>query len=96
MSEPSAQWLVDQAVIAYLRHRASPDGIAVFELRGRWHVRWRDFMTVKQDMEFPSEDLARIYANGVRYGDHALHAMPDYDDLLDAATFWLEFERNHA
>lgn len=58
---------------------------------GRWRVKWRDFLSVKQDAEFFSEKEARDFSD---YIWESAHMIPK--DLLDdacqsyedASSFW--------
>lgn len=47
---------------------------------GLWRVKWRDFLSVKQDAEFDNEDDARAFAERIRSSAHRIPR-----DLLDDA-----------
>lgn len=87
----TAQSVVREGFIAYLRHRAGGNIHVAKQPDGKWRVRWRDFSTTKQDREFDTEDLARTFAKTIRYSDiEADIARMANEDIYQAACFWIE------
>lgn len=57
---------------------------------GRWTVRWRDFHTVKQDMDFTTREEAEAFAR--RVNRPPLVVYDDACDLAEADRYWRKLE----
>jgi hypothetical protein len=53
---------------------------------GKWTVRWRDFHTMKQDVEFDTEQKARAFATSICRPP--LVVSDEAGDLADSDKFW--------
>lgn len=61
-----------------------------------WRVKWRDFLTVKQDQDCHSEAEALALAQKLRNNCHILEVDEDLDDkqdLFDAIDYWKNVKR---
>lgn len=73
---------------AHIRH---------FPKIGVWTVKWRDFLTVKQDQDCASEEEACALAQKLRDNCHLVpieEDWPDKSDLFDAIEFWKNVRRD--
>jgi hypothetical protein len=66
------------------------EGPFVQQIGGRWRVRWRDFLSIKQDADFGAEEDARAFAERVRRDMRLV----DLNILDDAGLTFAEAEAN--
>lgn len=76
----------------YSRYLRSEDGISVHQWLGHWRVVWRDFYSVKQDLEFDHETEARACAHRVLQYDvnQDLIDLSD-EEIVEQLRWWSQF-----
>jgi hypothetical protein len=70
----------------YLRH-AKP---SVYKGADKWIVKWRDFLSMKQDAEFATKREAEEYASGVMAEAHIVDMewLENWGEGFDDVTKW--------